>query len=133
MAAEFPNGLGMSDGSASLWFFPTPDELKASGFNRDATGISHFGVHVTSKADVDAFHNDYMKPKGIEAVLNTPQARADFGPNYYQVMFVEHDWGTLVNLPLLWGIFGVNMNVWLDAFSAPPDRRHRDDGHGYGA
>jgi len=97
VVAEFPSGLGMSDGNASLWFFPTPDHLKATAFDRDATGISHFGLKVPSRSDVEAFYNDYMKPRGIEAVLNTPQARADFGPNYYQVMFVDPE-GLLIEV-----------------------------------
>ena len=97
VVAEFPNGLGMSDGNASLWFFPTPDDLKASGFNRDATGISHFGVKLSSRPEVEAFYNDYMKPKGIVATLDTPKAREDFGPNYYQVMFVDPE-GLLIEV-----------------------------------
>jgi hypothetical protein len=30
-----------------------------------------------------------MKPKGIEAQFETPRAREEFSPNYYQVMFVD--------------------------------------------
>jgi catechol 2,3-dioxygenase-like lactoylglutathione lyase family enzyme len=87
--AEWPGGLGMGDGHASLWFFPTSDAHKATAFNRDATGIGHIGIHVSSKDDVDAFYNDYMKPKGIQAQFETPRAREDFGGKYYQVMFVD--------------------------------------------
>ncbi len=34
---------------------------------------------------------------------------------------------------VLWGIFGVNMNVWLDAFLRLQHRRHRHDRDGHGA
>jgi hypothetical protein len=87
--AEWPGGLGMGDGHTSLWFVPTPDEHKAAKFNRDATGIGHIGIHVSSREDVDTFFNDYMKPKGIAAAFDTPRAREDFGAKYYQVMFVD--------------------------------------------
>jgi catechol 2,3-dioxygenase-like lactoylglutathione lyase family enzyme len=88
--AEFPVGFGMADGNGtSLWWFSTQDAHKAAKFNRDATGIGHVGIHVDSKADVDTFYNEYMKPNGIEAQFETPRARADFGGSYYQVMFVD--------------------------------------------
>jgi catechol 2,3-dioxygenase-like lactoylglutathione lyase family enzyme len=90
VVAEFPVGFGMADGNgSSLWWFAAQDPHKATRLNRDATGIGHFGIHVASRADVDTFYNDYMKPHGIEAQFDTPRAREDFGGNYYQVMFVD--------------------------------------------
>jgi catechol 2,3-dioxygenase-like lactoylglutathione lyase family enzyme len=97
VVAEFPAGLGMSDGNASIWWFHTPDDLKTSTFNRDATGISHIGIHLASRADVDEFHTGYMKDHGIEPVLETPRARDDFGPSYYQVMFEDPE-GLLIEV-----------------------------------
>ena len=89
VVAEWPGGLGIGDGNCSLWFFATPEEHVESGFNREATGLSHFGIKVDSKDAVDTFYNDYMQSKGIEAQFETPRARTDFGPSYYQVMFVD--------------------------------------------
>jgi catechol 2,3-dioxygenase-like lactoylglutathione lyase family enzyme len=86
---EFPGGFGMADGNGtSLWWFATQDPHKATALNRDATGIGHIGIHVDSREDVDAFYNDYMTPKGIEAQFDTPRAREEWG-KYYQVMFVD--------------------------------------------
>jgi catechol 2,3-dioxygenase-like lactoylglutathione lyase family enzyme len=87
--ADWPGGLGMSDGNASIWLFPTAEELRSYAFNRDATGLSHIGIHVGSRADVDTFVHDYMQPHGIEPQFETPRARPDFNPTYYQVMFVD--------------------------------------------
>jgi len=81
--------LGMSDGHLSVWLLPTPEENKADVHNRDGSGLNHLGIHVDSAAAVDRFYSEFMKPHGIEAAFDTPRRRADFSPNYYQVMFVD--------------------------------------------
>ena len=90
VVAEFPVGFGMRDGNGtSMWWFATPDAHKAAAFNRDATGIGHIGIQVSSREDVDRFVGEYMQPHGIEPQFETPRARDDFGGKYYQVMFVD--------------------------------------------
>jgi len=87
--AEWPGGLGMGDNNFSLWFLTTPEEYAKTPFNRDGNGISHFGIHVQSRQDVDTFVTEYLQPHGIRPQFGTPRAREDFGPDYYQVMFVD--------------------------------------------
>jgi catechol 2,3-dioxygenase-like lactoylglutathione lyase family enzyme len=87
--AEWPGGLGMSDGNISLWLFTTPDGHRQQSFDRDSTGIGHLGFRVDSQADVDEFASQYMTPHSIAPQFETPRARTDFSPNYYQVMFVD--------------------------------------------
>jgi catechol 2,3-dioxygenase-like lactoylglutathione lyase family enzyme len=83
--------LGMSDGHIGIWLLPTPEASRALGLNRDAGGLNHIGIHVDSAADVDRFETEFMKPRGIQAAFETPRARPEFGPTYYQVMFVDPD------------------------------------------
>lgn len=87
--AEWPGGLGIGDGNVSLWFLPTPDEHRTHPFDRDATGLSHFAIHVENAEAVDTFVREYMQPHGLEPQFETPRARPDFGGEYYQVMFVD--------------------------------------------
>jgi catechol 2,3-dioxygenase-like lactoylglutathione lyase family enzyme len=89
VVSEWPGGLGIGDGTVSLWFFPTPEEHQQPAFERDATGMSHFGIRVESRDDVETFVRDYLGPRGIAPQFDTPRAREDFGPTYYQVMFVD--------------------------------------------
>ena len=42
-----------------------------------------------NKEAVDTFVSQYMQPKGVVAEFDTPRQRSDFGPTYYQVMFVD--------------------------------------------
>ena len=86
--AEWPGGLGIGDGNVSLWFFPTPDDHRQHDFDRDSTGLSHYGIHVDNKEAVDTFVREYMQPHGIEPQFETPRARG-LWRKYYQVMFVD--------------------------------------------
>ena len=52
---EWPGGLGISDGGVSLWLMTTPAEHANNAFDRDATGLSHFGIHLGSREGVDTF------------------------------------------------------------------------------
>ena len=89
VVAEWPGAVGLSDGSVSLWLFATSEEHQAQPFNRDATGLSHMGIKVDSREDVETFVREYLEPRGITPQFETPRAREDFGPTYYQVMFVD--------------------------------------------
>jgi catechol 2,3-dioxygenase-like lactoylglutathione lyase family enzyme len=89
VVSEWPGGLGMGDGHVSLWFFATPEEHRDRSFNRDATGIGHLGFRLPSRDAVEAFARDYLEPHGIAPRFDTPRARDDFGPTYYQVMFLD--------------------------------------------
>jgi catechol 2,3-dioxygenase-like lactoylglutathione lyase family enzyme len=86
---EWPGGLGMGDNTFSIWFFPTDEAHASTPFTRDGHGIGHFGIHVESKEDVDTFVSEFLRPRGIPAQFDTPRAREDFGPTYYQVMFLD--------------------------------------------
>jgi catechol 2,3-dioxygenase-like lactoylglutathione lyase family enzyme len=84
---EDDNMLGVGDGHVSLWFLAPQGDQKP--IERDAGGMNHLGIHVDSAAEVDEFQRDFMKPRGIEALFETPRARPEFGGSYYQVMFVD--------------------------------------------
>lgn len=86
---EWPNMLGMGDHSFSIWLLPSAPEHASTALNRDAAGIGHIGIHVDSKEDVDSFVREFMQPRGIVPQFDTPRAREDFGPTYYQVMFLD--------------------------------------------
>jgi catechol 2,3-dioxygenase-like lactoylglutathione lyase family enzyme len=87
--SEWPGGLGIGGDGVSFWLFATPEEHRKHAFDRDATGLSHIGIHVDSAEAVDTFVREFMQPRGIQPQFDTPRARTDFGPTYYQVMFVD--------------------------------------------
>ena len=88
---EWPDGLGMSadEAAPSVWFLSTEQAQRGHPFNRDAAGLNHFGILVENAAAVDTFISEFMRPNAIEPQFDTPRARPDFSPTYYQVMFLD--------------------------------------------
>jgi len=82
--------LGLGNGDHSVWFLKTVPEFASIPYNRDGTGLNHFGIHVESKEDVDKFHKEFMKPRNIKPEFGTPKEGPEFG-TYYQVMFLGPD------------------------------------------
>lgn len=85
---EDENFVGMGSSIDSFWFMKVGAENSTSKLNRDAVGLNHFAFHVETRADVDKFYEEFMKPNNIKAEFETPRDRPDFGA-YYQVMFLD--------------------------------------------
>ena len=49
IVVEYPDGFGMSDGSASIWVFETNARYKDREFHRKETGLNHLAFKVSSK------------------------------------------------------------------------------------
>ena len=81
--------LGVTDGSFGLWVLPAFEDHKSSIYDRDGAGLNHIGFKVESQAQVDQFVGEFMQAHGIAPAFDTPKQCSDFGPTYYQVMFVD--------------------------------------------
>jgi len=88
---EDSNYLGASSRPADLWFEETEPEYKKNYFHRKNTGINHFSFKVARKGDVDKFHQDFLKKKGIKTLYESPAIFPDYGDNYYAVFFEDPD------------------------------------------
>lgn len=74
-------------GGLSLWFMAATEPSKN---HRDANGLNHLGLHMDSIEDVDQFVHEFLTPRNIPALFETPRHRPDFAGTtgtYYQVMF----------------------------------------------
>ena len=81
--------VGVSDGHTTYYFYRTDEDKREHPYNRDGTGLNHIGLLVESKAEVDRFIEEFMKPRGMAPEWGTPRVREDYGGNYYQVMFAD--------------------------------------------
>ena len=55
-----------------------------------ATGIHHIAVWAKSRAEVDAFHTDFLVENGVP-VTDTPREYTIYAPGYYAVFFADPD------------------------------------------
>jgi len=90
--------VGLSDGSFSIWI--TPAQVEEHAYNRDAVGLNHLGLHVGSVGDVDRFVTEFLKPRGVTPILDSPRVLpgSESRPGiYYQVLFTDPD-GQLIEV-----------------------------------
>lgn len=88
---EDKNMLGISDHQTEIWLERTPENHKEFAFHRKRTGINHFALKVRSKEDVDTFTKDYLQPKGIKLMYETPRLFPEYTDKYYAVFFEDPD------------------------------------------
>jgi catechol 2,3-dioxygenase-like lactoylglutathione lyase family enzyme len=60
----------------------TKQPYAAAGYHRRHTGLSHLALRVASVAEVDAFVNDFLAPRGITPLYGGARAY-DYTPGYY--------------------------------------------------
>jgi len=78
-------------GSADFWIVATDQKYIKNGFHRKNTGVNHFCFHVSSKEEVDRFHEEFLKPRGIKTLYDSPKPFPEYTPDYYAVFFEDPD------------------------------------------
>ena len=88
---EYPNGFGMGDGTVDLCVFETKPNKQSHIFNRQATGLNHLAFRVSTRAEVDTFHKEYLLANKIPVLYGGPKEYPEYEPGYYAVYFEDHD------------------------------------------
>jgi catechol 2,3-dioxygenase-like lactoylglutathione lyase family enzyme len=79
------------DGSPDFWISPTDSKYLSNSFHRKNTGLNHLAFHVSSKEDVDSFYEEYLQPRGIKPLYNSPRTFPEYTDDYYAVYFEDPD------------------------------------------
>lgn len=79
------------DGSPDFWLSPTDSKHLPNSFHRKNTGLNHLAFHVSSKEEVDSFYEEYLKPRGIKPLYDSPKAFLEYTEDYYAVYFEDPD------------------------------------------
>src|SRR5262245_43340610 len=86
-----PGVAGYSDGRTAIWLIETAPGHAASGFHRKRTGLNHMAFRVPRRTDVDAFARDFLTPRGLAPLYQTPREFPEYRPGYYAVFFEDPD------------------------------------------
>jgi catechol 2,3-dioxygenase-like lactoylglutathione lyase family enzyme len=89
--ADGPDFTGVSNGSTDFWIFETAPEYRDRPFHRKRPGVNHLAFGVDRRADVDAFCRDFLGPRGILALYDSPRDYPEYAPGYYAVFFEDPD------------------------------------------
>jgi catechol 2,3-dioxygenase-like lactoylglutathione lyase family enzyme len=83
--------FGASNDTTDFWITATGKDYKSSLFHRKNTGINHLCFRVDSKEKIDQFYKEFLKPKNISILYNTPKSFPEYTSDYYAVFFEDPD------------------------------------------
>ena len=81
--------LGMTNGTCDVWISKTEDKHKENKYHRKNIGLNHIAFGVYSKEDVDTFVKDFLIPRNIKPLYNTPKEFKEYSEGYYAVYFED--------------------------------------------
>jgi glyoxylase I family protein len=91
MISEGKGYVGMSNGTVDFWIMDVPADRANNAFHRKNPGVNHFAFKVSSKEDVDRFVEEFLKPRSIATLYETPKVFPEYTPDYYAVFFESPD------------------------------------------
>ena len=88
---EAPGVLGMSNSTTDFWLIGTPAERQRHAPHRKNPGLNHVALRVPARADVDRFHEEFLKARGIPTLYGGAREYPEYRPGYYAVFFEDPD------------------------------------------
>ncbi len=88
---ESDDHIGATNGTTDFWIMETAEAHKAKGYHRKAPGLNHLAFRVGSTEEVDAFVEEFLVPRGITPLYETPKVFPEYTTDYYAVFFEDPD------------------------------------------
>ena len=82
---------GFSNGTTDLWLIGTGGAHADAGFHRKRAGLNHVAFRVERREEVDRFLREFLVPRGIPTLYDTPRDFPEYAPGYYAVFFEDPD------------------------------------------
>lgn len=76
---------------ADIWVIATGAKYRKTKFNRKNTGLNHIAFGVNRKGDVDKFIEEFLKPREIKYLYDSPREYPEYEKGYYAVYFEDPD------------------------------------------
>lgn len=83
--------IGVINGTTDFWIMETEKEYKNSPFHRKNTGLNHLAFKVGTKNDVNKFVEQFLKPRDIKPLYDSPKPVPEYMKDYYAVFFEDPD------------------------------------------
>ncbi len=91
ISCEDETTLGMANGTCDVWVIQTDENYKENKYHRKNVGLNHIALGVYSKDDVDKFVEEFLKPRNINPLYNSPKEFKEYQEGYYAVYFEDPD------------------------------------------
>jgi catechol-2,3-dioxygenase len=84
------NHFDANDGHSFLCFTTTKSDYQKPPFHRRRTGLNHVAFGVATRAAVDTFVDEFIKPRDIPLLYGGAK-EYDYAEGYYAVYFEDYD------------------------------------------
>jgi len=88
---EDARSLGFSDGTVDVWLIEAEERHAGFGFHRKRTGLNHLAFRVDSQGAVQRFTREFLEPRRLATLYDTPREFPEYAPGYYAVFFEDPD------------------------------------------
>ena len=88
---EDESHLGMRNEPTDIWLKEVPKENKSLGYSRRNVGVNHLAFGVSKREDVDKFCQEFLIPRGIKPLYDSPRHFPEYTEKYYAVYFEDPD------------------------------------------
>jgi catechol 2,3-dioxygenase-like lactoylglutathione lyase family enzyme len=82
---------GFSAGGTDIWVIAAAPPHAGHGFHRKRPGLNHVAFRVERREDVDRFREEFLAPRRLPALYETPREFPEYRPGYYAVFFEDPD------------------------------------------
>ena len=82
---------GFAGRGADIWVGAAAPEHAGAGFHRKRPGLNHVAFRVDRREDVDRFRAEFLAPRGLGTLYDTPREFPEYRPGYYAVFFEDPD------------------------------------------
>ena len=82
---------GWENGEMRIFLTACFEPYKKAGFHRRNVGLNHFAFWAESNEDVDRFYRQFLLPRKIPILYDSPKIYPEYSPSYYAVYFEDPD------------------------------------------
>ena len=82
---------GFSGRGSDIWVIGTEPAHAGHGFHRKRPGLNHVAFRVERREEVDRFRDEFMSPRRLPPLYETPREFPEYRPGYYAVFFEDPD------------------------------------------
>ena len=86
---ESDEHIGASNNTTDFWILQA--EHKDNVFHRKNAGVNHIAFKVASKEEVDQFCKEFLAPRNITTLYDSPKPFTEYSEDYYAVFFEDPD------------------------------------------
>jgi catechol 2,3-dioxygenase-like lactoylglutathione lyase family enzyme len=89
--ADTDSVVAASNGTTDFWLVLVPPDRRRARFHRKNPGLNHLCFGVAGRSDVDRVVTEFLRPRDVAPLYDSPREFPEYRPGYYAVFFEDPD------------------------------------------